>query len=523
MEFIDQELLTEEQLWIIRKRVEGVTYRNIKEQWDASHDTKIRQEAIEIAILRSVMGYHWKKGCETGPKKYLCKADTDKLAKIILDKSETTDQLDAGDVIETVYRIKLNRLKQALQFLKSTNSPSLAEKLNKSILEPPSRPWLNNVLDELEAAIKNRRLIDPKRLESCSKEVIMDYFTMKEEILNGVPPCILIGADETMIDAVRHGKVVVADNVQEALQESFPSMPHISVMCAHSCTGKKFTPMIILKDLKNLPYDLEEYSNYGLAVFTSSPTGWQTRDTFLYWCLLFINEMSIYRLSLSAEYREKRALLIMDGHVSRECPLGIAFLKFRKIDVLILPPHTTHVLQMFDVSIASPLKTHFTKEMKSQLTDMKKDGEVTGPKVRKAAVDSFIVAYSSSCTIKNCRSGAEATGTYPVSKERVLENHFVRELTEEEKEKERKRAERNTSTFTISQKVITEDENLVALDQTLKDLNKFSHLRLQKVQASSYSDFVKETKSAEHNGCKLLSPLPPFISDTGKVNYFDKD
>ena len=97
----------------------------------------------------------------------------------------------------------------------------------------------------------------------------------------------------------------------------------------------------------------------------------------------------------------------------------------------------------------------------------------------------------------------------------------MRELNEDEKEKERQRAERNANTFTISQKVLTEDANLTALDQTLKDMNKFSHLRLQKVQASSYSDYVKETKNKEYNGCKLLSPLPPFITDTGKVNYFD--
>ena len=69
MEFIEENLLTEEQLWIIKKRIEGTTYRSIKEQWDAIHETKIRQEAIEIAILRSALGYRWKKGCETGPKK----------------------------------------------------------------------------------------------------------------------------------------------------------------------------------------------------------------------------------------------------------------------------------------------------------------------------------------------------------------------------------------------------------------------------------------------------------------------
>ena len=67
MEFIEENLLT---------------YRSIKEQWDAIHETKIRQEAIEIAILRSALGYRWKKGCETGPKKYLCKADAEKLSTL---------------------------------------------------------------------------------------------------------------------------------------------------------------------------------------------------------------------------------------------------------------------------------------------------------------------------------------------------------------------------------------------------------------------------------------------------------
>ena len=51
----------------------------------------------------------------------------------------------------------------------------------------------------------------------------------------------------------------------------------------------------------------------------------------------------------------------------------------------------------------------------------------------------------------------------------------MRELNEDKKEKERQRAERNANKFTISQKVLTEDANLTALDQTLKDMNKFKH------------------------------------------------
>ena len=71
--------------------------------------------------------------------------------------------------------------------------------------------------------------------------------------------------------------------------------------------------------------------------------------------------MSLYRQTLQANIRSHRALLILDGHASRECPIGLLLLRNAKIDVLTLPGHTTHVTQMFDVILASPLKTEYTK------------------------------------------------------------------------------------------------------------------------------------------------------------------
>ena len=112
----------------------------------------------------------------------------------------------------------------------------------------------------------------------------------------------------------------------------------------------------------------------------------------------------------------------------------------------------------------------------------------------------------------------------PLSHEKVLENPFVRELNEEEKEKEKQREEKKANTFTINAKVITDDANLLEIDQTLKDHEKFNHLRLHKVQTQqvkTYSDFVDGATKTEHNGCKLLSSLPPYISDQGKISYFD--
>jgi len=52
----------------------------------------------------------------------------------------------------------------------------------------------------------------------------------------------------------------------------------------------------------------------------------------------------------------QRRLLIMDGHSSHITANMIAYCMRHAIDLLILPPHTSYVLQPLDVSVFSPLK-----------------------------------------------------------------------------------------------------------------------------------------------------------------------
>lgn len=59
----------------------------------------------------------------------------------------------------------------------------------------------------------------------------------------------------------------------------------------------------------------------------------------------------------------------MDDHGSRECPLTLHLLKCNAIDVLILPAHTTHITQMFDVRLAHPLKNLSAKIMKKLIQE----------------------------------------------------------------------------------------------------------------------------------------------------------
>ena len=162
-------------------------------------------------------------------------------------------------------------------------------------------------------------------------------------------------------------------------------------MCCHNVAGEKVPPFLILSGLSELPKELKPYVDRGQIWLASSPSGWQTRDTFLYWTLCFLNWLSTYRLTLSEEIRSKTALLIMDGHVSRENPIALLLFKSQNVNILIMPSHTSHALQMFDVVLASPLKRTFAKQFRRLILEIDRSIAIA-PQVRLIAVRSFVDA-----------------------------------------------------------------------------------------------------------------------------------
>ena len=124
-------------------------------------------------------------------------------------------------------------------------------------------------------------------------------------------------------------------------------------------------------------------------------SGYMTRDMFLWWSICFINWLSQYRLTLPIEMRSDDALLILDGHTSRENPLAMCLFRKAQVHVLVLPSHTTHVLQWFDVGLSGPLKrffaTHFGKELKKAANNH--SISTNRGKYRFAAVSAFLTAW----------------------------------------------------------------------------------------------------------------------------------
>jgi hypothetical protein len=104
----------------------------------------------------------------------------------------------------------------------------------------------------------------------------------------------------------------------------------------------------------------------------------------------------------------------MDGHSSHLTADVIAFCMEHAIDMLILPPHTSHMLQPLDVSMFQPLKRALAKETDAAVRlDY---GRI--PRVEWTSM--YIRARERAFTKANILSGWKATGLQPLSEIVVL-------------------------------------------------------------------------------------------------------
>jgi len=100
----------------------------------------------------------------------------------------------------------------------------------------------------------------------------------------------------------------------------------------------------------------------------------------------------------------QRRLLIMDGHSSHIAANVIAHCMKHKIDHLILPSHTSHVLQPLDISVFSPLKHALARD-----TDTASRLD-SGRNPRSEWTSMYIRAWQTALRSSNILSGWKATG-----------------------------------------------------------------------------------------------------------------
>jgi hypothetical protein len=121
-------------------------------------------------------------------------------------------------------------------------------------------------------------------------------------------------------------------------------------------------------------------------------------------------------------------LLIIDGHKTRLNLTAVLIFWLSGIDVLVLPAHSTHILHMFDATVAGALKTALKHELDQQISQFVKENHGHEDKaqcLRRILVERFLNGVHMGATPANIVSGFRATVVRPFNPMITLTSQFA--------------------------------------------------------------------------------------------------
>ena len=232
-------------------------------------------------------------------------------------------------------------------------------------------------------------------------------------ILCRFSPAFIFNMDETMVSlSSRHKIRAIVPKEWKSAPSLTPDdrMKHITFIMCVSADGKHIPTTAILPELKSLPMGLNSIVDD--IAWTSSPSGWINDDIYYKWVdSIFIPFLKIKRVLYDAP--DAPALLWMDGHGSRSDQRAVSALQTAGVATVIIPAHTSHILQPLDCGVNRALKgqiaKHFTRPSSGGL-----------PELREALMTSAIRAHYHAVADHIVVGSFRDAGLFPWDPERIL-------------------------------------------------------------------------------------------------------
>lgn len=482
----DNTCLTTIQVQIMQSRLNGMTYRGIVQTYGLSC-----QNVVTTCLKRTALGRKWFPGNTGGNDSYLGEVDQILFIQKIKSEADSINCVPTCVAVAFAHMLNEKRAKQAQLLLTGIGCPGIAA--NITCFDPPHESWLRGYCLQSEIRIVRPQELELIRRTSCDVGSIYRFFEQFYDLIDR-DRRLIFNMDETMVSAKRKYKVLVQKG-RLPLTTSAQTAPHLTGCITVSASGTCLEPLLILKSKKTLA-GLEDFQQS--CIFCSSNSGWMNRRVFIIWVMVFITQVAQYRTRLPKNIRSETILLITDGHGSRRCFTACFLLWCFDIELLILPGHCSHVMQPFDVALASPLKSNYKKALDSK--KFHGDGEIatqTAQEVRTMMISSFLDAVSSSCTYTNVLASFASTGLSPLDPSLPLNSQFAM-------------LDVNATTNSGAE-ILNDLEGLNKLfkEENGRDLTD-NDLRLT---LNELKNVYAKVKDKTKNGL-LLSDLPSFIMDT---------
>nr|CAA83918.1 transposase [Pyricularia grisea] len=344
------------------------------------------------------------------------------------------------------------------------------------------------------------RRIDNARVNGATTEVIKSWWLyITNPVINAIKPENRWNMDETgIMEGKGSNGLVLGLNGIRPLQRKEPgTRGWTTIIECISATGVALPPLVIFKG-KNVqqqwfPTDLSPFDNWQ---FHATENGWTNNQTAIEWLKkVFIP----YTQPLTPEKR----LLVLDGHGSHITDEFMLLCLQNNIQLLYLPPHSSHVLQPLDLSVFGPLKEAYRRQLGfvSQFCC----STVIGKRnfllcYRKARLKAFIA--------KTIQSGWRTTGLWPVNLVKPLLSPFLLENSNANVIKDKNNGlQRDKTPESPAQKINDPSLLIWKTPKTTRDIR----LQLQKLSQSNKTNatsrllFAKVQKSFEAKDTLLAS------------------
>ena len=487
------------QVNILLSKLEGKTYKVVREKHGIKSD-----QVLERALLRTACGKYWNENMKGGGEPIFSILDIEKFVSYIEERENEINCVSTCEARRIVSIIQDERVTKARELLNRCGCPILAERVK---MREPDDSWLNKKGKAFGLAIVPKCEIETMRRIACDEVTIREFFDKHEGLLNR-DPRLIFNMDETMVSSKKRFKVLCKKG-HVPLSTSDQIFPHITACITIGASGKVLKPMFILPNKKTLG-GLEEFE--GLAYFASSRSGWINRDLFTYWGLTFLSEISLYRLTLPSHLRKQRILLLLDGHKSRINYFIAKLFDIYGIDILVFPGHTSHVLQPFDVGVASSLKSEYRRLI--LLYTMKYGKEMEANQNRLTARDLRIMmircmldAISKSASIQNIQAGYRQSGIFPLDSKLPLSSKFAMDQSLRNKFPDLYKNIKNAN--------MIGNHHLNGSNINLEFTFKANYHRIpnETNMEISQDKINKEIRNFNSFDCKILTEIPDFFVD----------
>jgi hypothetical protein len=276
---------------------------------------------------------------------------------------------------------------------------------------PISKRWIDKFrkrYSELKTVYS--RALDASRFEGVNYPVVNAYFDALTDLFleNPYPSDAIFNVDETgfALGTTLPSKVLIKRGDTTAFKKISGRQEWITAIECIGASGVALPPLLIFKakytNTAWIPASMPE--NWK---FSTSNSGWTSNNHAYEW-LTTLFEPETRRID------GKRRLLLLDGHGSHLTARFIAFCLDKNIDLVCLPPHTSHLLQPLDVGIFSLLKRALSAEIEKLFRlDTRRIPRIEW-------TEAYIIARAKTFTSRNIESSFRASGIYPLSPITIL-------------------------------------------------------------------------------------------------------